>query len=197
MRGLCTAGSRIWLSQSDSPTRKYRYTWELCEANLGAGPVLVGINTHLPNRLVEEAITAGAVNQLSGYPVMRREVRYGENSRIDLLLQSAHGSLCYVEVKNVHMSRIAGLAEFPDCVSARAAKHLAELTAMVKAGHRAVMVYLVQRGDTSRFTLAADIDPAYHTAFLTARAAGVEALAYACEIRQDGIAVTGQLPIAV
>ena len=195
MLGLCSPGARIWLSRSDSASRKYQHTWELCETDLGAGPVLVGVNTSLPNRLVEEAITAGCINELSGYPVLRREVRYGENSRIDLLLETAAGKRCYVEVKNVHMSRKSGLSEFPDCVSTRAAKHLVELTQMVKQGHRAVMVYLIQRADTSRFQLAGDMDPAYHSGFLAARAAGVEALAYACEVRTDGIDVTGRLPM--
>ncbi len=197
MLGLCTPGARIWLSRSDSSSRKYRHTWELCETDLGAGPVLVGINTGLPNRLVEEAITAGRVNELAGYPVLRREVPYGANSRIDLLLEAAAGGRCYVEVKNVHMSRISGLSEFPDCVSARAAKHLVELTEMVKEGHRAVMVYLIQRADTSRFQLAGDMDPTYHAGFLAARAAGIEALAYACDVRTDGIDVTGRLPMAM
>ena len=195
MLGLCSPGARIWLSRSDSASRKYQHTWELCETDLGAGPVLVGVNTSLPNRLVEEAITAGCINELSGYPVLRREVRYGENSRIDLLLETAAGKRCYVEVKNVHMSRKSGLSEFPDCVSTRAAKHLVELTQMVKQGHRAVMVYLIQRADTSRFQLAGDMDPAYHSGFLAARAAGVEALAYACDVRIDGIDVTGRLPM--
>ena len=146
---------------------------------------------------LEEAITAGRVNELAGYPVLRREVRYGANSRIDLLLEAAAGGRCYVEVKNVHMSRISGLSEFPDCVSARAAKHLVELTEMVKEGHRAVMVYLIQRADTSRFQLAGDMDPTYHAGFLAARAAGIEALAYACDVRTDGIDVTGRLPMAM
>jgi len=195
MMGLCEPGSTIWLSRSDSPTRKYPHTWELIETDLGKGPMLVGINTGSPNRLVEEAITSGLVGELAGYASLRREVKYGVNSRIDLLLEQASGAKCYVEIKNVHMSRKAGLAEFPDCVSERAAKHLVELSQMVAEGHRAVMVYLVQRSDTKSFALAGDLDPKYLAAFARARAAGVEALAYDCDVRTDGISVAKRLPL--
>src|SRR5262245_25139979 len=147
MLGLTAPGSVVWLSESDSPTRKYRFTWELVEADLGKGPTLVGINTGHPNKLVAEAIAAGRVKAVGGYPGLRREVKYGKNSRIDLLLECADKGLCYVEVKNVHFSRKHGLAEFPDSVTERGAKHLAEMSDMVRAGHRAVMVYLIQRGD--------------------------------------------------
>lgn len=196
MMGLCEPGCTVWLSRSESPTRKYALTWELVETDLGAGPALVGINTSHPNKLVEEAFAGGHISELAGYPALRREVRYGLNSRIDLLLASDEGKLCYVEVKNVHLSRQAGLAEFPDCVSTRAAKHLAELGQMVAEGHRAVMVYLVQRGDTRAFRLAGDLDAKYAAAFATARAAGVEALAYDCDIDTAGIVVARRLPFA-
>ena len=196
MLGLCEPGCTVWLSRSDSLSRKYPHTWELVEHDLGDGPKLVGINTSLPNKLVEEAITDGTIGELGGYPVLRREVKYGVNSRIDLLLEGADGRRCYVEVKNVHMSRRVGLAEFPDCVSERAAKHLVELSAMVAAGHRAVMVYLIQRCDTAAFRLAGDMDPKYFSGFAAATSAGVEALAYDCDVRTDGIWVTKRLPFA-
>ena len=159
MMGLIAPGSVVWLSESDSPTRKYRFTWELVEADLGKGPTLVGINTGHPNKLVAEAVAAGRVQQLAGYPGSRREVKYGRNSRIDLLLECADKGLCYVEVKNVHFSRRHGLAEFPDSVTERGAKHLAEMSDMVRQGHRAVMVYLIQRGDARKLAFARDVDP--------------------------------------
>jgi sugar fermentation stimulation protein A len=189
MMGLTTPGSRVWLSESDSPTRKYRHTWELIEADLGAGPSLVGINTNHPNKLVAEAIAAGLLPGLGDYPALRREVKYGVASRIDILLECPSRGLAYVEVKNVHMMRKAGLAEFPDSVTERGAKHLGELAAMVKEGHRAVMVFLVQRGDADSLTLARDVDRTYGEAFDKACAAGVEAVALTCRVSPAEIAV--------
>ena len=191
MTGLAEPGMRVLLSRSASLTRKLPLSWELVEADGG----WVGINTAHPNRLVAEAIADGVIPELAGYDTIRREVRYGRNSRIDLLLSGDGRAQAYVEVKNVHLSRKPPLAEFPDSVTARGTKHLVELTDMVAAGHRAVMVYLVQRSDCTSFRLAADVDPTYAAAFTRARAAGVEAIAYDCRIDRDEIAVSGNLPI--
>ena len=195
MMGLTLPGAAVWLSESDSPTRKYRFTWELVEADLGKGPVLVGINTNHPNKLVAEAVTAQRIEHLAGYPKATREVRYGRNSRIDLLLQCADKGLCYVEVKNVHLSRRHGLAEFPDSITERGTKHLAELRDMVRQGHRAVMVYLIQRGEAKKLAFARDVDPAYGAAFDAARAAGVEAIALRCRMSTEEIVVDRAVPI--
>ena len=185
MLGLNSPGSRVYLSRSDSPTRKLPLSWELIEAD----GVLVGISTAHPNRLVEEAIMAGAVPGLAGYPDLRREVKYGVNSRVDILLEAPDRPRCYVEVKNVHLMRQPGLAEFPDSVTARGAKHLRELSDMVREGHRAVMVYLVQRPDCDRLAMASDIDPAYAAALDEARAAGVEVIAIGCSVTPEAIRV--------
>lgn len=187
MLGLLHDGVPVWLSEHDSPTRKYRHTWEMVENDMGEGPVRVGINTAHPNKIVQEAIEAKRIKPLAGYQSLRREVKYGKNSRIDILLEDAKKRRCYVEVKNVHLSRKKGTAEFPDSVTSRGAKHLRELADMVNDGHRAVMVYLIQRNDAKRFTLAADIDPDYADAFQTARDAGVEAIAYRCALDDHGI----------
>jgi len=195
MIGLTSPGSVVWLSESDSPTRKYRHTWEMVEADLGQGPALVGINTSRPNALVAEAIGNGLVAGLDGYPELRREVKYGQNSRIDILLDCADKGRCYVEIKNVHMMRRAGLAEFPDSVTQRGAKHLVELADMVRQGHRAVMMFLIQRGDALRLDLARDVDPAYGEAFDAARAAGVEMLAYRCRLSPEEIVLETAVPI--
>lgn len=195
MRGLTSPGSPVWLSVSASPTRKYPHTWEMVEADLGQGPTLVGINTNHPNRLVAEAVSQVRIPEIAGYATARREVKYGLSSRIDLLLEDPAKGLAYVEVKNVHLSRTPGLAEFPDSVTERGTKHLSELAAMVAAGHRAVMVYLIQRKDAERFALAADIDPRYAGAFTQARAAGVEAIAYACELSPEEITIARSVPI--
>ena len=195
MIGLNNPGSVVWLSESDSPTRKYRFTWELVEADLGEGPTLVGINTGHPNKLVAEALAARRIKALAGYPSLRREVKYGKSSRIDLLLECAKKGLCYVEIKNVHLSRQHGLAEFPDSVTERGKKHLAELSDMVRAGHRAVMIYLIQRGDARRLALARDVDPGYGAAFDAAAAAGVEAIALRCRMSPEEIVVDRPVPI--
>ena len=195
MLGLASPGASVWLSRSSNPGRKLSYSWELVEVDFGSSPELVGVNTGQPNVIVAEAIVEEAIPELAGYPSARREVKYGQNSRVDFLLESPDRVPCYVEVKNVHMMRKPGAAEFPDCVTARGAKHLEELTAMVTQGHRAVMLFLIQIGSAERFALAADIDPAYATGFARARASGVEAIAYKCAVTGDGIALCGPVPI--
>ncbi len=197
MLGLTEPGSILWLSESDSPTRKYRHTWEMIENDAGAGPTLVGINTHLPNKLVTEAIEAGKISPLKGYQSLKREQKYGANSRIDILLDDDDRGRAYVEIKNVHLMREAGLAEFPDSVTERGAKHLAELSEMVRGGHRAVMLYLVQRADANSFNLASDIDPNYAAAFKLAKAAGVEALAYRCQLSPEEIVIDRKIPVRI
>lgn len=185
-------GSQVWLSPAADPNRKLRYTWEL----IAVGNALVGINTGHPNRLVADAIAADQIPELAGYPVLKREQKYGKNSRIDILLEAPGRPACYVEIKNVTMKRgKSDLAEFPDAVTARGAKHLREMTDIVKAGGRAVMVYLVQRTDCRRFSVAADIDPRYAAALAAALAAGVEALCYGCRIGPDAITVAGPLTL--
>lgn len=195
MLGLSAPGSIVWLSESDSATRKYRHTWEMVEADLGKGPTLVGINTAHPNRLVQEAISENRLPELNGYAMQRREVRYGAASRIDILLEDPVKGLCYVEIKNVHLMRKGGCAEFPDSITARGAKHLGELGQMVAQGHRAVMVFLVQRSDAKELRLARDIDVAYGRAFDAAHTAGVEMLAYRCALSPDGIALAQRCPV--
>ncbi len=196
MLGLTEPGNRVWLSRAANPKRKLAYTWELIQPTGAAdGPdCFAGINSMRPNAIAEEAIRTDAVAELTGYAEVRREVRYGENSRIDLLLEAPGRAPCYVEVKNAHLCRKSGLAEFPDSVTARGTKHLLELTRMVEAGHRAVMLYVVQRTDCDRFAVSADIDPAYGAALTAARQNGVEALCYACAISPDAITLERALP---
>ncbi|MEI2301008.1 DNA/RNA nuclease SfsA [Ensifer sp. MJa1] len=191
MRGLTTPGSRIWMSEHDSPTRKYRQMLEIVEAD----DTLVGINTGLPNRLAEEAIRLGLVGDLGSYPHLAREQKYGRSSRIDILLSEPERGLAYVEVKNVHFSRTRGLAEFPDSPTARGAKHLDELGDMVEAGNRAIMIYLVQRSDCNRLRICRDFDLAYARAFDRAMARGVEAYAVKCQVSPRQIRPTGLMTV--
>ena len=176
--------------RAKNPLRKLPLTLELVEADGG----LVGINTMHPNRLVEEAIRAGRIEELAGYREIRREVCYDGGSRIDLLLREPGRPDCYVEVKNVHLKRAAA-AEFPDCVTARGARHLAAMRRQVGAGARAVLVYVVQRTDCAAFAVAEDIDPVYAGVFREALAGGVEALCRACTISLDAIELAVPLPI--
>ena len=196
MTGLDAPGSAVWLSRSDNPGRKYPLTLELISVpDFTGGETLVGINTGHPNRIVAEAAAAGRISELAGYASLRREVRYGRASRVDMLLEGPGRPPCYVEVKNVHLMRRPGLAEFPDCPTARGARHLEELTAMVAAGCRAVMLYLVQRGDCHSFSIAADLDPVYADGLIRARAAGVEAYCYACALTPQTIDIDRPLPL--
>jgi len=195
MIGLAAPGSRVWLSKSDNPNRKLSHSWELIEVDLGAGPELVGVNTAHPNPLVGAALAAGAIPELAGYESIRREVKYGKNSRVDFLLEDAAKPPCYVEIKNVHLMRQAALAEFPDARTERGAKHLEELGDAVAAGARAVMLYLIQIGSASRFAVARDIDPKYGAAFDRARSRGVEAIAWRCRIDCGGIELAAPVPI--
>ena len=196
MTGLDAPGSRVWLSKSDNPKRKLPYSWELVEADFGAGTEMVGVNTAHPNVLAGEAIKNNLIPELAGYASVRREVKYGKNSRVDFLLEDEGRPPCYVEIKNVHLMRRAGLAEFPNSVTARGTKHLNELASMVEAGARAVMLYLIQIGSAERFALARDIDRAYGQAFDYARKVGVEAIAWKCAISAEGIAVTEEVEMA-
>ena len=190
MLGLAEPGSDVWLLPAQNRTSKLPFGWELVRAD----GVLVGINASRPNRLVEEALAEGLVPELAGYSSVRREVRYGTRSRVDLLLEHPGRPPCYVEIKNVHLRR-DGLAEFPDSVTARGARHLAELAAMVETGARAVMLYVVQRGDCAAFRLADDLDPGYAAAFADAVARGVEAVCYDCHVGAGGITFRSPLPV--
>lgn len=188
MLGLTTPGNKVFLSKSDNPKRKLAWSWEIVEADFGRGPELAGINTAHPNRIVTEAIETGFFEEFKAYSSLRREVKYGVNSRVDILLSDDTAPDCYVEIKNVHMMRQPGLAEFPDSVTARGAKHLGELASMVKQGKRAVMIYLIQM-QADRFSLAADIDKKYAAAFAQAHEAGVEAIAVCCKVSPEAIEV--------
>jgi len=192
MTGLCDVGATVWLEPNNDPKKKLKYGWRLIEVD---GGVLTGIDTAVPNRVVGEALRAAKVAQLAAYGTVKSEVKYGENSRIDFLLTQAGLPDAYVEVKSVTLRRAADLAEFPDCVTTRGAKHLRELGDMVLQGHRAVMLYLLQRGDCSRFAVAADLDPAYGEAYQAARAIGVEMICYGTDISPEGVWLADPVPL--
>jgi sugar fermentation stimulation protein A len=193
MLGLNTPGLPVWLSRSDDPKRKLAHTLELVEADGG----LVGVNTMHPNRLVTEALAEGLIPELAGYGVARREVKYGAASRADFLLSEPQAAeiadRCWVEVKGVTLRRAGGLAEWPDCVSSRAVRHLTELEAMVAAGDRAVVLFVVQRMDCKEFSACGELDPAFARGLERATAAGVEVLAYACDMGLTAVRIDRRL----
>jgi sugar fermentation stimulation protein A len=190
MLGLNMPGLPVWVSRSPDPKRKLPHTLELVEVDGG----LVGINTMHPNRLVAEALAADAIPELAGYATHRREVNYGKNSRIDFLLEAPDRPRAWLEVKNCHLMRSPGLAEFPDCVAARSSKHLRELEAMAAAGDRAVVLFIVQRTDCETFMACHELDPAFARGLDQAAEAGVEVLVYACDVGVDGVKVAGRIP---
>ena len=185
LQGLTDPGTPVWFSTSPNPARKLPFTWEMAEVN----GTFVGMNTSHPNDLVEEAIRSGLIPELQGYATLRREVPYGTNSRVDILLSDP---LVYVEVKNVHWNR-DGIAVFPSSVTARGAKHMRELSQMVVAGHQAYVIYVVQRNDCENFAIAADIDPLYDQETKLAISMGLKTLVYACDVSPQGIMLTHPL----
>jgi sugar fermentation stimulation protein A len=195
MMGCAEPGSRVWLSEHDTPTRKYRHTWEIVEIG-GAKPVMVGINTGLPNRLVQEAIADGAIEELKGYETLRREVSYGEEgSRVDIVLESERRKSCFVEVKNVTAAATRGIALFPDSVSERGARHLRELMRLKAGGLRPVQLYCVQREDVNEVRPADAIDPEYGRTLREAVAAGVEVMAYRARVSPGEIRIEQRIPV--
>ena len=190
MLGLNTPGLPAWVSPASGPKRKLAWTLELVEADGG----LVGINTLHPNRLVAEALAENRIPELHGYAIHRREVKMGEASRVDFVLEAPDRAPCWLEVKNCHLRRDGSLAEFPDCVAARSSRHLVELTARVAEGARAVQLFVIQRTDCDRFAACADLDPTYAAGLARAAAAGVEVLCYACDISEIEIRLARRLP---
>ncbi|MFZ4604869.1 MAG: DNA/RNA nuclease SfsA [Caulobacter sp.] len=189
MLGLNQPGLGCWVSRSDDPKRKLAWTLELVEPDGG----LVGVNTLLPNRLVAEALAADAIPELTGYATHRREVKYGENSRVDFLLTADDRPPCWLEIKNVHLSRTPGLAEFPYCVAARSTKHLRELEAMVAVGDRAVALFVVQRTDCAVFSACAELDPAFARGLGQAADSGVEVLVYRCAVEPHAVTIADRI----
>lgn len=186
MMGLAEPGMRVWLEPNDDPKKKLNYGWRLVDHENGH---FTGVDTAVPNRMLRQALETGSVPGLEEFDTLHAEVPYGQNSRIDFLITSEGQSDLYIEVKSVTLSRTPGLAEFPDSVTKRGTKHLQELANMVDQGHRAMMLYLVQRTDCDRMTLAQDIDPAYASAWRAATAAGVETLVLDCQITPEAVRI--------
>jgi len=193
MMGLAEPGSKIWLEPNDDPKKKLKFGWRLVDHENGH---FTGVDTSLPNKAVRAALESREIAALADYTTVKPEVKYGTNSRIDFLLSGDGLPDAYVEVKSVTLSRTPGLAEFPDSVTARGAKHLGELAEVARAGHRAVLLYLVQRTDCTQVTMAGDIDPTYAAAHADATQAGVETLCIGTHITPQEVRIAAPLALA-
>ncbi|WP_058912317.1 DNA/RNA nuclease SfsA [Entomohabitans teleogrylli] len=192
MTGCATPGDTVWYSTSDNPKRKLPYTWELTETAQGA---LICVNTLRANTVVREALDAGRLSELSGYPRLRSEVKYGaERSRIDFMLQADDRVNCYIEVKSVTLSE-AGQGFFPDAVTERGQKHLRELMSVVEGGERAVLLFAVLHSAIGQVSPARHIDARYAQLLSEAQQKGVEVLAYGAELSSRGITLNAPLPV--
>jgi len=191
MKGCAEPGWPVALTFNDDPARKLKYTLELVKS----GKYWIGVNTMRPNRLAEETIASGFIRELAGFRAIRREVKYGKNSRVDLLLEDPKKGTVYVEVKNVTMPGEGGAILFPDAVTERGLKHLEELAAVVKKGQRAAMLYWVNRGDGKVVRPAAQIDPAYAKGLQKAAGQGVEIYAVRAKITLKGIEADERIPV--
>jgi len=187
MMGCKEPGSAVFISRSDNLNRKLLYTWELIKTD----GTWVGINTLHPNKRVPEAVESGVIVELSGYPSIRREVKVSAHTRLDLCLEGANGN-CFVEVKNVTLAA-NGTAAFPDAVSERGTKHLKELMRLKRQGHRAAIVFVIQRGDCDNFRPADEIDAEYGRWLRRAVKAGVEALPYRAKVTSRKIVLTDRI----
>ncbi|MEM1353059.1 MAG: DNA/RNA nuclease SfsA [Pseudomonadota bacterium] len=194
MMGLAEPGTRVWLEPNSDPKKKLKYGWRLVDHENGH---FTGVDTSLPNRALKSALLARSLGPFAEYTLVRPEVKYGQNSRIDFLLSADKLPDLYLEVKSVTLSRTSGLAEFPDSVTARGAKHLTELARVCAAGNRAAMLYLVQRTDCDSFTLAEDIDTNYAQAYRDAKTAGVETFVFGTNISPQEVSIAGALTLRI
>ena len=190
MKGCALPGCPVWLSVSDNPRRKLKYTWELIKTPAS----MIGINTLVPNRLVKAGVADGYIEELAGYDTIRSEVMVRKGTRLDLLLEAPARRNCYVEIKSCTLVE-EGTALFPDAVTVRGQKHLDELTDLVAAGHRGVIFYLIQRMDAARFSPAAGIDPEYAQKLAQARDHGVEIITRDVVIDLSQIRIYRSLPV--
>ncbi|MCC1491060.1 DNA/RNA nuclease SfsA [Cognatishimia sp. F0-27] len=191
MIGLADPETKVWLEPNDDPRKKLDYAWRLAQV----GSATIGVDTGAANRVMREALEARTIEAFAAYGSVRPEVRYSEGSRIDFLLSAEGRPDLYLEVKSVTLSRRRGQAEFPDSVTARGLKHLGDLAAMARLGHRAVLAFVVMRDDTDVMRLAEDLDPAYASGMRAALAAGVEVCAIGCALSPEGVTI--RAPIAL
>jgi sugar fermentation stimulation protein A len=190
MLGLLNKNNKSWISKSDNPNRKLKYTLEI----INDGKSNVGVNTHNANQIVEDAICNKKIKEIIKYSKYQREVKFGSNSRFDFQLTNKNRN-AFLEVKNVTLSRNNGIAEFPDSVTSRGLKHLEELENAIKQGYESFLIYLVQREDCNKFKIAKDLDAKYYEGFMKAQKNGVKFISYSCKVNEREIYINKAIKI--
>ena len=190
MMGLLKKGNKVWLSKSENPNRKLKYTLQIIEDNKSR----VGINTHITNKIVLDALNNSKIKELRDLDAVKQEVKFGENTRFDFLV-SKKKIKSFIEVKNVTLSRKKGIAEFPDAITSRGLKHISELLKAKKKGYEIYLLYIIQRDDCNKFSLASDIDPEYCELLLKAVKKKLKLLCYDCKFSTKGIKINRKIQI--
>ena len=190
MKGLLDEGNEVYLLQNDNPKRKLKYGLEIIKAK----NKLVGVNTHLANKIVNHGLTNNLINELKNNDTIKQEVFFNKETRFDFLLQKNKQKI-FVEVKNVTLFRDKKTSEFPDAITSRGSKHLLELIDAIKKGYKTYLIYLVQIQNMKYFKIAKDIDIEYNKNYLIAKKAGVNFLAYGCKINSKQILIDKKLEI--
>ena len=188
MMGLLKLGNSVWFTQSNDPKRKLKYTLQMISIN----KKLVGINTHLTNKIVLEALEKKKIKSLISFANVKSEVKFSDNVRFDFLIFN-NKEKCFLEVKNVTLVRQNNIAEFPDAITSRGTKHLRELINAKKIGYKSCLLYLIQREDCKSFKIAKDIDEEYKNTFDTALKSGVKILCYDCILNNEEIRINNQI----
>ena len=192
MMGLLKKGNKVWLSKSENPNRKLKYTLQIIEDNKSR----VGINTHITNKIVLDALNNSKIKELRDLDAVKQEVKFGENTRFDFLV-SKKKIKSFIEVKNVTLSRKKGIAEFPDAITSRGLKHISELLKAKKKGYEIYLLYIIQRDDCNKFSLASDIDPEYCELLLKAVKKKLKLLCYDCKFSTKGIKINRKIQIII
>ena len=188
MLGLLKEGNKVWLTKSNNPNRKLKYTLQIIQNN----GVKIGVNTHLTNKIFLEALENNLVKELHKDIVIKSEVKFGENTRFDFLITSKNYK-AFIEVKNVTLSRKQGTAEFPDSVTSRGAKHINELIKASKNGYKIYLAYVIQREDCKKFEIASDIDLEYYRLLSKALKKKLNILCYDCKFSLKGIKLNNKI----
>lgn len=192
MFGLLKKGNNVWLSKSNNPKRKLKYTLQIIEDQKSK----VGVNTHLTNKIVLHALKNNLIKEFNKNIEIKPEFKFGENTRFDFLILKKKYK-AFIEVKNVTLSRIKNIAEFPDAVTSRGLKHINELIKASRQGYEIFILYLIQRDDCKSFTIAKDIDPLYSNSLAKAVKKKLNVLCYDCKFLSKGIKLNKKIKFKI